>query len=159
MNRLRLVILGAPGSGKGTISTRIVKEFKVPHLSSGDLLRAHINQNTEIGQQVKTLVAKGQLVPDDLISRIYLQEVEKWKGSSWLLDGFPRTLAQCRAMENVNVDRVVNLNVPFQEIVNRLKHRWIHPSSGRIYNLEFNPPKVAVRKIILFYFLKEIDLK
>jgi adenylate kinase len=153
---LRLIILGAPGSGKGTIANRIVKQFKVSHLSSGDLLRSHINNNTEIGQKAKDLVAKGQLVPDDYITKIFVQELNKLRNRSWLLDGYPRKLSQCHALEHVQVDRVINLNVPFEVIINRLKHRWIHPASGRIYNMEFNPPKVHVCEIsINFQFKKK----
>ena len=145
-SRLRLIILGAPGSGKGTISNRIVKEFKVSHLSSGDLLRSHIKNKTEIGIKAKNLVAQGQLVSDELITKIFLHELEKLNDKSWLIDGFPRTLSQCKALDHSYADRVINLNVPFDVIINRLKHRWIHPGSGRIYNLEFNPPKVKVCK-------------
>jgi adenylate kinase len=141
---LRLIILGAPGSGKGTIANRIVKNFKVSHLSSGDLLRSHINNKTELGLKAKDLVAKGALVPDDFITKIFLQELDKLSSKNWLLDGYPRKLSQCQALDHVRVDRVINLNVPFDVIINRLKHRWIHPASGRIYNLEFNPPKVQV---------------
>ncbi|CAF0849839.1 unnamed protein product [Brachionus calyciflorus] len=143
-SKLRLFILGAPGSGKGTISSRIVKEFRLSHLSSGDLLRSNIQQKSDLGLKVKDFVSKGQLVPDDLVTRVVLQELQKLSKSSWLLDGFPRNLSQCKVLESqrVQVDRVINLNVPFEEIVNRLKHRWIHPPSGRVYNLEFNPPKV-----------------
>jgi adenylate kinase len=143
-SKLRLIILGAPGSGKGTISQRIVKEFRLNHLSSGDLLRYHIQNKTEIGEKAKSYVAKGQLLPDDFITKLVVQELNKLSGSNWLLDGFPRTLSQCKAIERVQVDRVVQLNVPFEVIVNRLKHRWVHPPSGRIYNNEFNPPKVPV---------------
>jgi nucleoside-triphosphate--adenylate kinase len=145
-SRLRLLILGAPGSGKGTISSRIVNEFKLQHLSSGDVLRDNINRKTEIGAQVKQLVASGKFVPDDLITKIVLNELKQLSFSSWLLDGFPRTLAQAKTLTkaNLGLDRVINLNVPFDVIINRLKHRWVHPASGRVYNLEFNPPKVAV---------------
>ena len=142
-SRLRLIILGAPGSGKGTISSRIVNEYQLNHLSSGDLLRANIQKGTQIGLKVKDLVAKGQFVSDDLITRIVMPELSGLK-SGWLLDGYPRTLQQCKTLDKqgVQVDRVINLNVPFDEIINRLKHRWIHPASGRVYNLEFNPPKI-----------------
>ena len=137
-NRLRLIILGAPGSGKGTISKRIVKEFNLSHLSSGDILRANINKGTQTGLKVKDLVAKGQFVPDDLITRVVLPELSQLK-AGWLLDGFPRTIVQAKVLDKqgVSVDRVINLNVPFDEIINRLKHRWIHPKSGRVYNLGF----------------------
>lgn len=145
-SRLRLIVLGAPGSGKGTISSRIVKEFRLAHLSSGDLLRSNIDRNTEVGQKAKEYVAKGQLLPDDFISNLITQELRKLANSSWLLDGFPRTLNQAQALDkqNLQIDRVLNLNVPFKVIINRLKHRWVHPPSGRVYNTEFNPPKVEV---------------
>lgn len=144
-SKLRLLILGAPGSGKGTISSRIVRDFKLNHLSSGDVLRDNINRKTAIGLKVKELVSSGKFVPDNLITKIVLNELNELKYSSWLLDGFPRTLNQAQALtsENVQLDRVINLNVPFDVIINRLKHRWVHPASGRVYNLEFNPPKVA----------------
>ena len=151
-SKLRLIILGAPGSGKGTISSRIVKEFRLAHLSSGDILRSNILNKTEIGLKAQDMVAQGKLLPDDFITKIVLQELVKLANNSWLLDGFPRTLAQAKALDatkNVHVDRVVNLNVPFEVIVNRLKHRWVHPPSGRVYNNEFNPPKVPVNKKIL----------
>lgn len=142
-SRFRLLILGAPGSGKGTISSRIVKEFKLKHLSSGDVLRDNINRKNEIGTKVKELVATGKFVPDDLITKIVLNELKQLNYSSWLLDGFPRTLKQAKTLgdEKFGLDRVINLNVPFDVIISRLKHRWVHAASGRVYNLEFNPPK------------------
>lgn len=149
-SKLRLLVLGAPGSGKGTISSRIVRDFNLKHLSSGDVLRDNINRKTPIGQKVQELVAKGEFVPDKMITKIVLDELAQLKFSSWLLDGFPRTINQAEALnrEKLDLDRVVNLNVPFNIIINRLKHRWVHPASGRVYNLEFNPPKVAVSHLI-----------
>lgn len=146
-SKLRLIILGAPGSGKGTISSRLVKEFRLNHLASGDLLRDHVAKKTDIGLKVKETLSKGQLISDELISKIVLNELNYLSGSSWLLDGFPRTIGQCRDLDkrNLKIDRVINLNVPFSEITNRLKHRWVHPGSGRVYNLEYSPPKVAFK--------------
>lgn len=148
-SKLRLIILGAPGSGKGTISKRIINEFKMAHLSSGDILRSNVQAKTDLGLKVKDLISKGQLVSDDTMTRLIIQEIKKMK-SSWLLDGFPRNLNQCKALESekISLDRVINLDVPFEEITNRLKHRWIHPPSGRVYNLEYNPPKIPVNRII-----------
>ena len=143
-SKLRLMILGAPGSGKGTISSRIIKEFRINHLSSGDLLRENISNKTDIGLKVQNLVAQGKFVPDELITKMMLAELNKLSYSSWLLDGFPRTLNQCKSLSQISVDKVINLNVPFEIIINRLKHRLVHPASGRVYNLEFNPPKIAV---------------
>lgn len=149
-SKLRLIILGAPGSGKGTISSRIVKEFRLTHLATGDVVRSNIAKKSELGQKMQSLVSKGALVPDDLITKIVLTELSKMDGhaTGWLLDGFPRTIEQAKALDAkskvFSIDRVINLNVPFKEITNRLKHRWIHPGSGRVYNLEYNPPKVAV---------------
>ena len=150
-SRLRLIILGAPGSGKGTISSRIIKEFRINHLSSGDLLRENISNKTAIGLNVQSLVAQGKFVSDELITKMMLAELNKLSYSSWLLDGFPRTLNQCKSLSQISVDKVINLNVPFEVIINRLKHRLVHPASGRVYNLEFNPPKIAV--IILHFDL------
>ena len=147
VNRLRLIILGAPGSGKGTISSRIVKEFRLTHLSSGDILRSNIQNKTELGLEVKEMVSKGKLIPDDMITKLMLTELKKLNEVSWLLDGYPRTISQAKELDKnrFDVDRVINLNVPFEEIINRLKKRWIHPASGRVYNLDFNPPKVEVK--------------
>lgn len=147
-NRLRVIILGAPGSGKGTISSRIVRDFNLSHLSSGDILRSNIGNKTPLGLQVKEYVTKGALVPDSLVTKLMVTEVKKLGPQvDWLLDGFPRTQSQAEALDADNVvpEAVVNLNVPFEVIINRLKHRWIHPASGRVYNLEFNPPKVPFK--------------
>ncbi|XP_059213736.1 GTP:AMP phosphotransferase AK3, mitochondrial [Centropristis striata] len=139
----RAVIMGPPGSGKGTVSSRITKTFGLKHLSSGDILRANINNKTELGLLMKTYIDQGQLVPDYVMSRLILSDLRKIDQSSWLLDGFPRTVSQAETLDDAcSVDTVINLNVPFQTIEQRLTSRWTHLSSGRVYNTDFNPPKV-----------------
>jgi len=140
-NVLKTVILGAPGSGKGTISNRIVRDFGLKHLSSGDILRSQILKQTDVGLKAKEYIAKGQLVPDDVITRLLSQEIETLKGHSWLLDGFPRTLTQAENLQKFEqLNLAINLDVPAEVIVDRIKGRWTHLSSGRIYHTEFNPP-------------------
>uniref|UniRef100_A0A7N8YE96 GTP:AMP phosphotransferase AK3, mitochondrial n=1 Tax=Mastacembelus armatus TaxID=205130 RepID=A0A7N8YE96_9TELE len=139
----RAVIMGPPGSGKGTVSGRISKTFGLKHLSSGDILRANINARTELGLLMKSCIDQGQLVPDDVMSRLILSDLRAMGRSSWLLDGFPRTVFQAEALDDAYiVDTVINLNVPFETIKQRLTSRWTHLPSGRIYNIDFNPPKV-----------------
>ncbi|KAF3702155.1 GTP:AMP phosphotransferase AK3, mitochondrial [Channa argus] len=139
---VRAVIMGPPGSGKGTVSGRIVKTFGLKHISSGDILRANINARTELGLLMKACIDQGQLVPDDVMSRLILSDLRAVDQSSWLLDGFPRTIYQAEALDDAySVDTVINLNVPFEIIKQRLTSRWIHLPSGRVYNIDFNPPK------------------
>ncbi|XP_046900745.1 GTP:AMP phosphotransferase AK3, mitochondrial [Hypomesus transpacificus] len=140
----RAVIMGPPGSGKGTVSERLTKSFSLKHLSSGDLLRANIKAQTELGLLMKSCISHGQLVPDDVISRLILADLRDMDHTSWLLDGFPRTVAQAEALDSVySVDTVINLDVPFQTIQQRLTSRWLHLPSGRVYNINFKPPKIA----------------
>ncbi|XP_044795844.1 GTP:AMP phosphotransferase AK3, mitochondrial isoform X1 [Bubalus bubalis] len=139
---LRAAIMGAPGSGKGTVSSRITKHFELKHLSSGDLLRDNMLRGTEIGVLAKTFIDQGKLIPDDVMTRLVLHELKNLTQYNWLLDGFPRTLPQAEALDRAyQIDTVINLNVPFEVIKQRLTARWIHPGSGRVYNIEFNPPK------------------
>ncbi|KAL7847875.1 hypothetical protein AOLI_G00225930 [Acnodon oligacanthus] len=140
----RAVIMGPPGSGKGTVSSRIVQSFGLKHLSSGDILRTNINAKTELGLLVKSCIDQGQLIPDDVISRLMLSNFKDMDQCSWLLDGFPRTVAQAESLDSMcTVDTVINLDVPFQTIKERLTSRWVHMPSGRVYNIDFNPPKIA----------------
>jgi len=139
----RAIILGAPASGKGTISERIVRDFKLKHLSGGDLLRTQIARKTDVGLKAKSYMEKGQLVPDDVISKLIIENLKELRSHHWLLDGFPRTKYQAEYLskhESINV--VLALEVPTEEIVQRIAGRWTHIASGRVYNTSFNPPKI-----------------
>merc|ERR1712029_169909 len=143
-NKANTLIIGAPGSGKGTISNWIVRDFGLLHVSSGDLLRAQMRDGTELGLAAKSYIDKGDLVPDSVMVGLISSELKKLGEKPWLLDGFPRTQAQAEALQKETpVNVVVNLCVPFETIIERVKDIWIHPGSGRVYNLVFNPPKVA----------------
>ncbi|ODN06554.1 GTP:AMP phosphotransferase AK3, mitochondrial [Orchesella cincta] len=138
------IIFGAPGSGKGTISERIVKIFELKHLSSGDLLRAHINQKTEFGAKIAPIVNSGGLVGTELLAPLIDHELKLADSNKcgWLLDGYPRTVDQAALLDkSVAPNAVIYLNVPFATIIDRIKARWVHAPSGRVYNLDYNPPK------------------
>ncbi|XP_034175475.1 adenylate kinase 3 isoform X1 [Osmia lignaria lignaria] len=139
----RAVIMGAPASGKGTMSARIVKHFNVAHISSGDKLRLHMNSNTELGKAVSSYVKSGKFVPDDVMISMIDKELESVGQENWLLDGFPRTLEQAEKLQKKHpVNLVLYLDVPNEVILNRVKNRWVHLPSGRVYNVGFNSPKV-----------------
>ncbi|XP_062905283.1 GTP:AMP phosphotransferase AK3, mitochondrial [Mobula hypostoma] len=140
----RALIMGPPGSGKGTVSERIVSTFGLKYVASGELLRDNIRRKTEVGLLAKSFIDEGNLVPDDVITRLILHELKSISQYNWLLDGFPRTVPQAEELHKVyQLDTVIKLNVPFETIKERLTSRWIHPGSGRVYNTNFNPPKVA----------------
>lgn len=139
----KAIILGAPASGKGTISKRILDKYGFKHIASGDILRMNIANNTELGVAAKKYIDEGKLVPNDLIIKCIMTRIDECNSSSWLLDGFPRTFEQAKQLHFVHkVNAVINLNVPFEVIVDRVKGRWIHLPSGRVYNIGFNEPKV-----------------
>lgn len=140
---IRTIIMGAPGAGKGTISSRLVNTFQLVHLSSGDLLRIHIDQKTPVGLEAKEYIAQGLLVPEKTVLQIMFKELEQHRNRGWLLDGFPRTLFQVKSLlSDVTPHAVINLNVPFDIIIERVRGRWIHPPSGRVYNDTYSPPRV-----------------
>ena len=133
---LRAIIVGPPGSGKGTISSMVIQTFGLTHISSGDLLR-----NASQSSSVQEAMEQGKLIPDEEIEKVVFPELKRH--SNWLLDGLPRTLVQAKSlMKQHPVDMMINLNVPDETIVERLRGRWVHVRSGRIYHTEFNPPKV-----------------
>mmetsp|Transcript_6149 Transcript_6149/g.7963 ORF Transcript_6149/g.7963 Transcript_6149/m.7963 type:complete len:255 (-) Transcript_6149:246-1010(-) len=141
-----LLILGKPGGGKGTISGKILKDFpKFHHVSTGDLLRQHVREQTKLGKKAKSYMDEGKLVPDELMIDLVMKDATPYleDGRSLLLDGFPRNLKQAQALEKVtHIDHVINLNVPTDTIVDRIADRWIHPPSGRIYSYSYHAPKV-----------------
>jgi nucleoside-triphosphate--adenylate kinase len=139
------LILGKPGGGKGTISNKILKDFpQFHHVSTGDLLRQHVREGTSLGTEAKKYMDEGKLVPDELMIGLVMEEATPnlELGKSLLLDGFPRTVVQAQALEEVvHVDLVINLDIPTETIVERIADRWIHPASGRIYSYSYKPPK------------------
>jgi len=141
---LRTVILGAPGSGKGTIAKRILTDFEMKYVVSGDILRSHVKQQTDIGKQAQDYMNRGALVPDSIMEKMIIDAMRDLKSETWLLDGFPRTLTQAEALHHSDTapDVVLDLQVPFEVIIDRISKRWIHEGSGRVYNLDFNKPKV-----------------
>lgn len=142
----RAIIMGAPGSGKGTISERIVKRFHMKYAATGDLLRQNVKMKTPLGVQASTYMQNGQLVPDDLIIKCILNRLTAIGNDCWLLDGFPRTLDQAEYLWSFQpVESVISLHVPHDVIIERIKDRWVHLPSGRVYNTQFNKPKVAGR--------------
>ncbi len=138
----RMIILGAPGGGKGTISAKIVKAFGFKHVSTGDILRGHVKSSSALGVEAKKYMTEGKLVPDKLVVDMLKKEVGDLGNSSILLDGFPRTLPQAKMLSEVMaIGAVISLKIPHEEIMRRISQRWIHAPSGRVYNLEYKPPK------------------
>lgn len=142
---MRIILLGPPGAGKGTQAQLISKEFGIPQVSTGDMLRAAIKAGTELGKQAKSVMDKGQLVSDELIINLVKERIAQPDCvNGCIFDGFPRTIAQAQALAlaNVDIDFVVEISVPDEEIVKRLSGRRSHPASGRVYHVVYNPPKV-----------------
>ncbi|KYM89087.1 PREDICTED: GTP:AMP phosphotransferase AK3, mitochondrial [Atta cephalotes] len=140
---LRAVILGAPASGKGTVSSRIVQQFDVAHISSGDKLRFHVSVGSDLGKEVKKYMDNGSFVPDNTMISLIGNEIGSMTDRNWLLDGFPRTLTQAERLQRLHpINLVLNLVVPTIVILDRVKSRWVHMPSGRVYNIGFNDPRV-----------------
>lgn len=142
---MRLMLLGAPGAGKGTQANFLIKHFDVVQISTGDMLRLAISDQTELGLLAKGFMDKGQLVPDDVMIGLVKERLQKPDvKSGFLLDGFPRTLAQAKALTeaSVQLDAVVEISVPDSEIITRISGRRVHPASGRVYHLEHCPPQM-----------------
>ena len=145
---MKIILLGAPGAGKGTQARFITEKFGIPQISTGDMLRAAVRERTELGLQVEEIMAKGALVGDEVIVALVLERIARDDcAAGFLFDGFPRTIPQARSTTEagVEVDVVLNIAVDNDEIVRRLSGRRTHPASGRVYHVEFNPPKVEDR--------------
>lgn len=142
---MRIVLLGAPGAGKGTQAQFLMAKFGIPQISTGDMLRAAISVGTELGKQAKAVMDAGQLVSDELIIGLVKERITQDDcKAGFLLDGFPRTIPQANAMKEngINVDHVLEFDVPDEVIVERMAGRRVHSGSGRVYHLVYNPPKV-----------------
>ena len=142
---MRLILLGAPGAGKGTQAKFICEKFGIPQISTGDMLRAAVKAGTPLGVEAKKVMDAGGLVSDDIIIGLVkdrLKEADCKNG--YLFDGFPRTIPQAEAMKEagVAIDYVLEIDVPFDAIIERMSGRRVHVASGRTYHVKYNPPKV-----------------
>ena len=143
---MRVILLGAPGAGKGTQATTIKEKFNIPQISTGDMLRAAVKAGTQLGLEAKKFMDAGGLVPDEVIIGLVKERIKDADcANGFLFDGFPRTIPQAEAMKQagVDIDYVVEIDVPDEEIIKRLSGRRVHLASGRTYHVMFNPPKVA----------------
>ncbi|MEX0445407.1 adenylate kinase [Xenorhabdus sp. SGI246] len=142
---MRIILLGAPGAGKGTQAQFIMEKFGIPQISTGDMLRAAVKAGTELGLKAKELMDNGKLVTDELVIALVKERIKQDDcRNGFLLDGFPRTIPQADAMKEagIKVDYVLEFDVPDDIIVERIIGRRVHAPSGRVYHIKFNPPKV-----------------
>ncbi len=142
---MKIILLGAPGAGKGTQAQFLTKKYDIPQISTGDMLRAAIKAGTEMGKMAKEFMDSGKLVTDEIIIGLVKDRIaEDDCKNGFLLDGFPRTIPQAEAVTaaGIEIDAVVEIDVPDEEIVTRMSGRRVHQDSGRTYHLVYNPPKV-----------------
>ena len=142
---MRIILLGSPGSGKGTQAQFIVEKFGIPQISTGDMLRAAVKAGTPLGIEAKKVMDEGGLVSDEIILGLIKERITQNDCSKgFLLDGFPRTIAQAEGLKamGVDIDEVIEIAVDDAEIIKRMSGRRVHPASGRTYHIEFNKPKV-----------------
>ncbi len=143
---MRLILLGAPGAGKGTQANYIKEKFNIPQISTGDMLRAAVKAGTPLGMEAKKVMDAGGLVSDDIIIGLVKDRLKQPDcANGYLFDGFPRTIPQADAMKEagVAIDYVLEIDVPDEAIIERMSGRRVHQPSGRTYHVKFNPPKVA----------------
>jgi len=142
---MRIILLGSPGSGKGTQAQFITEKYAIPQISTGDMLRAAVRDGTPLGVEAKKVMDAGGLVSDDIILGLIKERIAQPDcANGFLLDGFPRTIAQAEGLDDmgVKIDNVIEINVADEEIIKRIAGRRVHPQSGRTYHVEFNPPKI-----------------
>jgi len=143
---MKLILLGAPGAGKGTQAQFMSEKFGIPQISTGDMLRAAVKAGSPLGVKVKEVMASGGLVSDETIIELIDERIKDDDcKNGFLFDGFPRTIPQAEALkkQKIDIDAVVEISVPDEEIISRLSGRRVHEASGRIYHVDHNPPKVA----------------
>lgn len=143
---MKIILLGPPGAGKGTQAQFICREFEIPQISTGDMLRAAVSAGSLLGDRVKSVMDSGALVSDEIIIDLVKERIARDDcESGFLFDGFPRTVVQAQALAEagVSIDFVVEITVPDEDIVKRMGGRRVHPASGRVYHIEFNPPNVV----------------
>ena len=143
---MKLVLLGPPGAGKGTQAKAVCGVHGIPQISTGDMLRAAIRRGTALGRRVQAVMDRGDLVSDEIIVGLVRERIaEDDCAKGFLFDGFPRTIAQAEALEaqRITLDAVVEIAIPDEEVVRRMSGRRVHPGSGRVYHVLFNPPKAA----------------
>lgn len=144
MGLMRLMLLGGPGAGKGTQAVKLIERYDIPQVSTGDMLRAAIAAKSELGLSAKKIMDAGQLVSDDIMIRLVEERLQQDDcKNGFLLDGFPRTIVQAKALQkaNIQLDHVIEIAVDDEEIIKRISGRRVHPGSGRVYHIEYNPPK------------------
>ncbi len=145
---MRIILLGPPGAGKGTQAQFIKERLGIPQISTGDMLRSAVSSGSALGERVKAVMDSGALVSDEIIIDLVKDRIQHDDcANGFLFDGFPRTIPQAQAMTSagVEIDAVVEIQVPDEELVQRITGRRVHPGSGRIYHLIYNPPKVEGR--------------
>lgn len=146
---MNIILLGPPGAGKGTQASKLIDEFGAVQISTGDIFRTNIKNNTELGQKAQSYMNKGKLVPDELTIDLVWDALDKVEdGKMILLDGFPRNITQAQALDegmkkrDDKVDKVINIKVPEDVVIERISGRRVNLSTGRVYHIKYNPPKV-----------------
>ena len=143
---MRILLLGMPGAGKGTQAQFLIEQYRIPQISTGDMLRAAIKAGTPLGGEARQFMDKGALVPDHIVIELVKQRITQPDCSrGFIIDGFPRTIPQAQALREagIEIDFVIEIEVGDSEILRRMSGRRVHPASGRSYHIEFNPPKVT----------------